>query len=97
MRLHNKEKLDLFRRKHQTLASAVSRWVMIVESADWKNPSDVKRTFGVNVDFVCKQVVFDIGGNKARVIAKVIYGTLQIVNVTHVLDHNEYDKGKWKE
>ncbi|MGE3682724.1 MAG: type II toxin-antitoxin system HigB family toxin [Bdellovibrionales bacterium] len=97
MRLHNKEKLDLFKRKHPTLVSAVNRWVTIVEAADWKNPSDVKRTFGVNVDFVGKQVVFDVGGNKARVVAKVVYGILQIVNVTDVLDHKEYDKGKWKE
>jgi mRNA interferase HigB len=97
MRVQNKEKLDSFKKKHPTIASAINRWVTIVEAADWKNPSDVKKTFGVNVDFVGKQVVFDIGGNKARVIAKIVYGILQIVNITHVLDHAEYDKKKWKE
>lgn len=97
MRVQNKEKLDIFRRKHPSTAKPLNRWVNIVEAADWKNPVDLKSTFGVNVDFVGKQVVFDVGGNKARIIAKVIYGTLQIVNVTHVLDHAEYDKNKWKE
>jgi len=97
MRVQNKEKLDIFRRKHPSMANALNRWVNIVEAADWKSPIDVKSTFGVNVDFVGKQVVFDVGGNKARIIAKIIYGILQIVNVTHVLDHAEYDKKKWKE
>ena len=97
MRVQNKEKIDLFRKKHPTLANAINRWTNIVEAADWKNPSDVKKTFGVNVDFVGKQVVFDIGGNKARIVAKTVYGILQIVNITHVMDHAEYDKNKWKE
>lgn len=97
MRVQNKEKLDTFKRKHPTIAGAINRWVNIVEAADWKIPTDVKKTFGVNVDFVGKQVVFDVGGNNARIISKIIYGTLQIVNVTHVLDHAEYDKKKWKE
>ncbi len=97
MRVQNKEKLDFFRRKHPSIASALNRWVNIVEAAAWKSPVDVKSTFGVNVDFVGKQVVFDVGGNKARIVAKVVYGILQLVNVTHVLDHAEYDKKKWKE
>jgi mRNA interferase HigB len=97
MRVLNKEKLDTFKKKRPTIASSINRWVNIVEAADWKTPVDVKKTFAVNVDFVGKQVVFDIGGNKARIIAKIVYGILQIVNVTHVLDHAEYDKKKWKE
>lgn len=97
MRVQNKEKLDTFRGKHPTIANAVNSWINIVEAASWKTPANVKKTFGVNVDFVGKQVVFDIGGNKARIIAKIVYGVLQIVNVTHVLDHAEYDKKKWKE
>lgn len=97
MRVHNKEKLDAFRGKHPVLKKAIDRWVNIVEAADWKNPNDVKKTFGVNVDFVGKQVIFDVGGNKARIIAKLVYGIVQIVNVTHVMDHDEYDKNKWKE
>ena len=97
MRVQNKKKLDIFRKKHPSMANALNRWVNIVEAADWKSPIDVKSTFGVNVDFVGKQVVFDVGGNKARIIAKIIYGILQIVNVSHVLDHAEYDKKIWKE
>lgn len=97
MRVQNKEKLDNFRTIYPALKNAINRWVSIVEAAQWKTPNDVKNTFGANVDFVGKQVVFDIGGNKARIIAKILYGIIQIVNVTHVLDHAEYDANKWKD
>ena len=40
--------------------------------------------------------IFDIGGNKYRVITLIDY-TRQTVLVTHVLDHKEYDKGNWKD
>ena len=97
MRIQNKERLDAFRRKHPAIGKAIDRLVNIVEAAMWIKPIDVKKTFGSNVDFVGKQVVFDVGGNKARIIAKIVYGVLQLVNVTHVMDHAEYDKGKWKD
>lgn len=40
--------------------------------------------------------VFDIGGNKVRLIAVVRY-TTQKLYIRHVLDHREYDRGQWRE
>jgi mRNA interferase HigB len=40
--------------------------------------------------------VFDIGANKLHLIAVVHY-TAQRMYIKQVLDHREYDKGKWKE
>ncbi|WP_082906724.1 MULTISPECIES: type II toxin-antitoxin system HigB family toxin [unclassified Halomonas] len=40
--------------------------------------------------------VFDIGGNKIRLIATVHYRAKRVF-IRHILDHPEYDKGKWKE
>jgi mRNA interferase HigB len=45
---------------------------------------------------VGKQTVFDVGGNKCRLIAIIHYGTRRVL-VQHVLTHNEYDRGRWKE
>ena len=39
--------------------------------------------------------IFDIGGNKYRIITLIDY-TRQTVLITHVLDHKEYDKNNWK-
>lgn len=40
--------------------------------------------------------VFNIGGNKLRLVAVVRY-RVQRLYIRHVLDRREYDKGKWKE
>jgi len=40
--------------------------------------------------------VFNIGGNKARLIAAIHYNT-QKLYIRAVLTHTEYDKNKWKE
>jgi mRNA interferase HigB len=49
-----------------------------------------------HADLVGKAVAFNIGGNKARLVANIRYDT-GIVYVLYVLTHKEYDKGKWKE
>ena len=97
MILANKERLDSFKSKHPAYAGAIDGWKQTVEAADWSNPQDVKDTFGGRVDFVKKQTVFDVHGNKVRIVTKIVYQAVKIVNVTHVLDHAEYDKEKWKE
>lgn len=96
MKLLGKGIIEKFGAKHPNCKKAIYRWVNLVEGAILKTPQDIKKLFGNNVDVVGKQVIFDIGGNKVRAITKVQYG-LQIIIVTHVLTHKEYDKNKWRE
>ena len=49
-----------------------------------------------SADRVGKLTVFNIGGNKARLIAAIHYNR-QKVYIRAVLTHDEYDKGRWKE
>lgn len=49
-----------------------------------------------HADQVKKLTVFNIGGNKARLIAAIHYNR-QKIYIRAVLTHNEYDKGRWKE
>ena len=72
----------------------LNRSVSIVEAASWKNPAEARVTFG-SADFVGGKVVFNIGGNKYRLIAAISF-EIRIVSVEAVLTHSEYDKGKWK-
>ncbi len=39
--------------------------------------------------------IFDIGSNKLRLIAVVQYQAKRVY-IRYILDHKEYDKGKWK-
>ena len=85
--------IDDFKQTYPASAKALDRLTSIIRAAEWKAPNDTKQTFGVNVDFVGKQTVIDVGGNKARLITKIRY-SVKVVLVTHVLDHKEYDKDK---
>ena len=53
------------------------------------------RTFR-QAEVVGKHTVFDIGGNKRRLIAIIHFGTRRVL-VKHVLTHPKYDRGGWKE
>ena len=46
-------------------------------------------------DLVNDFVVFNIGGNKYRLITDIYYKD-QVILVRHVLTHKDYDQGKWK-
>lgn len=96
MQLLGKNIIDEFRDKHPSSRKALDRWVKLIEGAEFRTPQDIKRLFGVNVDFVGGQTVFDVGGNKERAITKISFG-VKVVLVTHVLTHSDYDKNKWKE
>ena len=40
-------------------------------------------------------IVFDIGGNKYRLIAEVNYSR-SVLFIRRIITHNEYKKGGWK-
>ncbi len=64
--------------------------------AIWKSPQDVKAQYARASICGNNRVVFNVGGNKYRLIARVRYD-YGLVNVRCVLTHAEYDRGAWKE
>ena len=65
-----------------------------MESNSFKHFVDLKKTFG-SADQVRPYTVFDISGNKFRLIAVVDYG-LQSVSIECVLTHAQYDEERWR-
>ena len=65
-----------------------------MEPNSFKHFVELKKTFG-SADQVKPYTVFDISGNKFRLIAVVDYA-LQSVSVECVLMHAEYDEGRWR-
>ena len=61
----------------------------------WKSWSDVKADFG-SASLVGNGVVFDVGGNKYRLITRILYRS-QKVFILKVMTHKDYDKNKWQE
>ena len=84
--------LKLFWRKHPPAEGPLRAWADVVSRADWQGPQDVKRAFGRTVDFVAdNRVIFDIGGNKYRLVAHASY-TFHRVLVKFIGTHAEYDR-----
>jgi mRNA interferase HigB len=61
----------------------------------WQSWGDVKAEFGT-ASPVGNCVVFNIGGNKYRLVTRILYSS-QKVFILKVMTHREYDRDKWKE
>jgi mRNA interferase HigB len=73
---------------------AMGAWITVVKRAEWANFVDVRKTFN-HVDVYKDCVIFDVGGNKYRIIAKIATG-IKAVFIRAVLTHAEYDENRWK-
>ncbi|HCR12298.1 MAG TPA: hypothetical protein DIU49_03020 [Desulfovibrio sp.] len=79
---------------HPAAKESLETWYRIMRRADFQNFSELRKTFA-SADYVDGFTVFDIGGNKFRLIAVIRY-EWQKVYIRTVLTHKEYDKGAWK-
>ena len=94
MRIIGTARLDEFARRHARARKSLANWEKVVRAAAWKNSEEMKRTFN-SVDYDDPQTIFNIGGNNLRLIALVDFKK-QLVQITGVMTHAEYDKEKWK-
>ncbi|HWB50341.1 MAG TPA: type II toxin-antitoxin system HigB family toxin [Stellaceae bacterium] len=65
-------------------------WVHIVRAADWSRPADVKLLFNTADILPNNRVVFDIRGNRYRLVTAVHYRGKRVY-VRFVGTHAEYD------
>jgi mRNA interferase HigB len=80
--------------RHGDLIEPLDVWYRIAKNAAWQNLVDVWKQMP-SADAVGRFVVFNIKGNRYRLIAEVFFAS-QVILVRHVLTHAEYDKGGWK-
>ena len=65
-------------------------WYKAASSAEWKNFEDVKSVYSA-ADRVGQFTIFDIGGNKWRLIVAIHYN-VGTIYIRHVFTHVEYDE-----
>lgn len=80
---------------HRDAKSSLSAWFKIANKANWQNLADVKEVYP-SADVVGRYTVFNIAGNKYRLIARVRYQS-QTLFIIAIMTHKEYDLGEWKE
>ena len=100
MRIITKRRLGEFTARHPEAGSALRAWHDEAVKADWRNLSDVRRTYphadGVKVRSGRFATVFNIKRNSYRLITAIHYDS-QRVFVMRFLTHAEYSKNRWKD
>jgi len=94
MRVINKKKVSDFIEDHLESKASLETWYRIVSKSDFGNFPDLRLTFP-SADQVSDLTVFNISGNKFRLIAAIHYNR-QILYVREILSHAEYSKNKWR-
>jgi mRNA interferase HigB len=84
-----------FIRRHPNASPSLESWYQIVRRADWNSLADVKKIYP-SADQVGRRTVFNISGNQFRLVARINY-RIKAVFVLHILTHQAYDKGEWKQ
>ncbi|MBW1803884.1 MAG: type II toxin-antitoxin system HigB family toxin [Deltaproteobacteria bacterium] len=95
MHIVTRKRLLEFGKKHPDCSTALESWYRIVKRTNFNSFNDLRQTFP-GADIVGNLTVFNIGGNKARLIAAIHYNTHRIY-IRHILTHEEYDRGSWRE
>ena len=90
MRVISNKALFDFAAIHPEAETSLQAWRKIVEAANFNNFADLKRSFNAT-DKVGDVYVFDIGGNKYRLIAAIHFNR-KMVFIRHIFTHRQYDK-----
>ena len=93
MRVIAKRPLVQFWTKHPEAERPFRSWLTLCRSKNFENFAQLKQTFRT-VDKVGRFVVFDIGGNKFRLIV-VVHVNRKRIYVRAVLTHEDYDHDQW--
>ena len=94
MHIISRKALRKFWEEFPESASALQRWYRIVNETEYRSFVELRQTFP-SADKVGELIVFNIGGNKIRLIASIHFNRGKVY-VRHVLTHEEYDRGTWK-
>ena len=89
-----------FWQRHADAEVPLRLWYKTASNAEWDSFQDVRADYphadGVQTRTSQTLTVFNIGGHKYRLIARIRYDH-RLINVRCVLTHAEYDQGAWKE
>ena len=94
MHVISRKALARFAAIHPDAEPALDIWYRMVRGSRWKNLAELRKVLP-HADFVDRFTVFNIKGNKYRLVSEINYRR-QVVFVRHVLTHKKYDREAWK-
>ena len=92
MKVYGEATIAKFARKYAASRKPLQRFLEMARAADWPHFPAVKKTFAAT-DYAPSTgtLIFDIGGNKYRVITRVDFKE-QVLFIKSVLTHEEYNR-----
>ncbi len=94
MHVITRKRLNDFAQSHPDALSALEHWYRLIKKHRFQNFAQLRELFP-SADQVDHKTVFNIGGNKYRLIAAIHYNRGKVY-IRVILTHREYDKGAWK-
>ncbi len=94
MHVITRKRLNEFAEKYPETENALADWYRLIKQNDFLSFAELRNMFS-SADKVGKLTVFNIGGNKVRIIAAIHYNRKKVY-IRAVLTHKEYDTEKWK-
>lgn len=95
MHVISRKRLNEFAEEHSEAKASLAHWYQLIERGHFTNFVELRTVFP-SADQVGKLTVFNIGGNKIRLIAAIHYNRRKVY-VRAVLTHAEYNEQRWKE
>ena len=95
MHVITRKRLNEFAEKYPETKTALAHWYSSAKNNIFANFAELRAIFP-SADQVGKLTIFNVGGNRVRIIAAIHYNRKKVY-IRAVLTHSEYDEGKWKE
>lgn len=95
MHVITRKRLNEFAQIYPETENALAHWYRAVKQNNFTNLAEL-RAIIPSADRVGRLTVFNIGGNKVRLIAAIHYNRRKIY-IRAVLTHKEYEEAAWKE
>ena len=94
MHIITRKRLNDFAARFPDTRSALVHWYRLMKSGGFHSFAHLRGTFP-SADIEGRLTVFNIGGNKVRLIAALHYNRRKVY-IRAILTHTEYDTGAWK-
>jgi mRNA interferase HigB len=94
MHIISRKALRQFWERYPDSQNALARWFKIVQQTDFDSFDALRATFP-SADKVGELIVFNIAGNKYRLITSIHFNRRKVY-IRDILTHSEYNRGAWK-
>jgi mRNA interferase HigB len=91
MRVISRRPLHALAKRFPDAKAELDAWFHEAETAMWANPAEVKEQYGNAIILKGSRVVFNICGNKYRLIVRINYA-YSVVYIRFAGTHREYDQ-----